>query len=1846
MLFSNRRSLRSGKFRILVCLLVLFLVLPGSVIKPKKSEAVVITGTMVVSWIAFGAIKGALFSLAKYTYNNWPDVNEIDACNAVIVGAVKSAILHFAFFWAPGLDVAEVVLEAIDLGLDYSIGEKLEDIFRPILGPSCALLNFLSFPTPDRYTAVKTEFQSTLQTLLNDSRLQDVANDIVELDNPNATSIVPRITFESIFAESLDHQRYIIELPFNEIFRFTGIVETQNLEEYISMEVMIKNGSNWVPLDAAGFGNVLGEATYSSGYLTGNNLLQSAGLPENTPGTVQLSLRANVYENNTIVQTINYYEDTSIMPGFADSDSPNIINVKIIPDPDGINVVIPNGEETWVIGETKTIQWDGYEDTGSQVNIELSRNGGTTWELLSGAGAPNIGSFNWQVSGPVSGRCKFRVTSQSNGEFTDTSDDEFTIDNASDGLLTLTANPKAFAYCGWESSSLTATLKDSDGTPVSGAEIYFGIWEGDGILDPYQQTVFTDSQGKAYAVFWPVEHGDVTIGATVMDGGPLPPLPMATTTIGVTDCLYDIDIVVQLVSKGDDWSKYNVEVQLSDKVTGNPPDFDVEVTLLSELDDQTAGLFENSDNPYSAMTNSYGRMDADLTVSESGTYQITANADGTVMAVNAYLLVGSPPSLNPVRTIEVPQQRDVRAEWHPTNLNQALLAVDYRQLYFYDPLTGRTQCQVRDKDLVDVQEASYNDDGSTVAFFYADGQVDFWNSEGCFKASDIDVVNDHDQSFDFSPDGSYVAFITHAGDSLHVYHAQTGAHLKQVASDDHDKMVRFSPDGAYLAVTAEYTTGEAGWLTVYQTSNWSEKFTSMAPDNVGYHGIGWSPTSQKCAIGDDEGNIHIFDIVSGTIEQTIPVTNKLIDGADWSPDGKYIAVASASKGLAFLIDADTEQTLSELPHSNVLSVDWSPDSLMLITGGKGGTDYRGAAKIWAPLDDQYPIIENLHPTSGSQTIEPVVMLTGKITDDTKLLSTELFVNEISLGSFSLDSDGNFSKTIDLNIGVNSIAIYATDLSNHVSSQQITITRVSQNTLSINAIGTGTGQVEVKGAIHALPFSGSYATGSTIAIKALPSSDSLFAQWSGGATSSQENILVTLDEDLNIDAEFLQLFALNLSSDEGEGQVKVNGSIRSLPYIEHFVPGEIVNLEAIPDVGWLFSGWSGDFNGNSNPLIIEINSPKQILAHFNQQTGSLQVNLGPVGAVSSGAQWNVNGGVWNNSGDVADGIPVGPCTVGYKQVLGWATPLAEQIVIISDTTTEIFRNYTEDVVIPTVAISTNNGENFTTSDLQVILEGATIDSAPSSGLLSTAINTGASNEGTAMNWRFTVTLTLGANTFIITSTDNAGNIGIDSITIELLDPAPLISVTPSSHDFQEVAVGAFSEVSFIVSNVGNAVLNVSGLSISSTDADQFSIESGQEALSLDPGGHYSITIRFAPTSIGQKNGTLYIFSDDPNEPEKEVLLTGSANPSLLSEDWETGSIDETIWQKVGSPLPQISDQGRNGGYALNINGDNWCDSALYTKNDFSTDSGLLAEFALKGYPTTSTSGMGIKTGFTADLHYGSACNPSTEPPGYFDEIAGIYLDPQVGRKKLLYSTYDGQNFEAPYPGDDWHDYKIEIAGNGFVSFFQDGELIYTTPNPIDLLSYPTTKFQIKGRAKYGEMLADDIHISYLTELDTDNDGLPDDLENATCTKFDDNDSDGDGILDGIEDANLNGQQDENETDPCNPDSDGDGMPDGWEVDHSANPMVADAMLDFDNDGFSNLREFLSGSDPWNDGDRPGIIADFATDNVVDGSALSTLLGEFGRSDCLTGEACRCDVNGDGVVDETDLFVFSEDYGRVQ
>jgi hypothetical protein len=74
--------------------------------------------------------------------------------------------------------------------------------------------------------------------------------------------------------------------------------------------------------------------------------------------------------------------------------------------------------------------------------------------------------------------------------------------------------------------------------------------------------------------------------------------------------------------------------------------------------------------------------------------------------------------------------------------------------------------------------------------------------------------------------------------------------------------------------------------------------------------------------------------------------------------------------------------------------------------------------------------------------------------------------------------------------------------------------------------------------------------------------------------------------------------------EGDGAVELSASG---PYAF----GETVELTAVPDAGWVFSGWSGDLSGSANPTSIIMDDNKNAIANFNIETTPVEDTTDPI-----------------------------------------------------------------------------------------------------------------------------------------------------------------------------------------------------------------------------------------------------------------------------------------------------------------------------------------------------------------------------------------------------------------------------------------------------------------------------------------------------------------------------------------------------------------------------------------------------------------------------------------------------------
>jgi len=134
--------------------------------------------------------------------------------------------------------------------------------------------------------------------------------------------------------------------------------------------------------------------------------------------------------------------------------------------------------------------------------------------------------------------------------------------------------------------------------------------------------------------------------------------------------------------------------------------------------------------------------------------------------------------------------------------------------------------------------------------------------------------------------------------------------------------------------------------------------------------------------------------------------------------------------------------------------------------------------------------------------------------------------------------------------------------------------------------------------------------------------------------------------------------------------------------------------------------------------------------------------------------------------------------------------------------------------------------------------------------------------------------------VSTSTTYTFTVDGDRNLVANFTPIPQISITPTSYDFGSFYVGTPSPYkTFTVTNTGMAALTIQSVSITGDDPVHFSYIDMCTGDILSPSDSCTIDVQFLPLSVGIKNATLSIQSDDPNTPVVDVSLrgTGLNNP---------------------------------------------------------------------------------------------------------------------------------------------------------------------------------------------------------------------------------------------------------------------------------------------------------------------------------------------------------------------------------
>ena len=141
---------------------------------------------------------------------------------------------------------------------------------------------------------------------------------------------------------------------------------------------------------------------------------------------------------------------------------------------------------------------------------------------------------------------------------------------------------------------------------------------------------------------------------------------------------------------------------------------------------------------------------------------------------------------------------------------------------------------------------------------------------------------------------------------------------------------------------------------------------------------------------------------------------------------------------------------------------------------------------------------------------------------------------------------------------------------------------------------GEGTIEVDGEkVNEWPYNERYEEGTEIDLEAIPDEGYEFVEWTGDYEGTDEEITLTMDDDQEVTAHFaIKTYDLSVDED-GQGEVEID------PDEDEYDHSTYVNLEAIPEEGWEFVEWTGDYGGEDEVITITMDEDKEVTAVFEE-----------------------------------------------------------------------------------------------------------------------------------------------------------------------------------------------------------------------------------------------------------------------------------------------------------------------------------------------------------------------------------------------------------------------------------------------------------------------------------------------------------------------------------------------------------------------------------------------------------------------------------------------------------------------
>ena len=178
---------------------------------------------------------------------------------------------------------------------------------------------------------------------------------------------------------------------------------------------------------------------------------------------------------------------------------------------------------------------------------------------------------------------------------------------------------------------------------------------------------------------------------------------------------------------------------------------------------------------------------------------------------------------------------------------------------------------------------------------------------------------------------------------------------------------------------------------------------------------------------------------------------------------------------------------------------------------------------------------------------------------------------------------------------------------------------------------------------ATPTKATYTHGETVTLQATPNTGYHFTSWSGDLSGSTNPATITMDGNKTVTAGFaINTYTLMVNA--------TNGSVIATPSKSTYNHGETVTLQATPNTGYSFTGWSGDLTGMGNPATLAMDGDKTVTANFTLIQWTLTVS-----ASSGGSVTTPNQGAFRYTH--GSSVPMVATAAANYHFTGWTGPAA-------------------------------------------------------------------------------------------------------------------------------------------------------------------------------------------------------------------------------------------------------------------------------------------------------------------------------------------------------------------------------------------------------------------------------------------------------------------------------------------------------------------------------------------------------------------------------------------------------------